>query len=239
MRPKRILIGSVTSVAKNYCIEPWSKNILAIQEYGRNLGHTVDVLVVDNSKSDHNIKLLKQKGLPAKWKWHLKNPGIKQVIAECCNMLRDKVINEKYDFLLMVESDVFPPVNCIQLLLLFNKGIVCLPYFHGIGKDSKLVISDIHKTLGVPIGQKMSEQEGFIEFNGQLKQVYQPGLGCVLIRQNVFRAVKFRIAKPDDPGYFSKAYHDAYFHIDCERLGIPVFMFMGCICKHLNNNILS
>lgn len=72
----------------------------------------------------------------------------------------------------------------------------------------------------------------FWMFDGNVKPVYQLGLGCLLIRRDVFEKVEFRIEK-EDP---AKSHADTYFHSDLKKMGIPVYCDTKFMARHINGN---
>src|SRR3989338_8989744 len=111
----KILLGCPTSAHKSYCLNEYAEGVKALQG-------SFDVLIVDNSDSGKHLEQVKGVGLPC-----IKGPffrGARDRIVASRNLLREKVLNEGYDFLFSLEQDVIPQKDALQKLLSHNKPIV-------------------------------------------------------------------------------------------------------------------
>lgn len=228
----RILLACPTSYHKKYCQEQWIESV-------KKLNPAPDeVLIVDNSNGDGNSKLFKKAGFNSIWVRPHKR--IDETIAYCCNLISDYAIKKKFDYVFMLESDQFSPLNILHLINIYPYKLLSIPYFHGNKDDTRLLMYRIHDVAGFKIARWMLESDSFDEFDGTIKEIYQPGLGCIFIHRSVLEKIKFRIAKPGEYGYVTeKQYHDYFFHLDCYTNNIPSYCYTGAICRHYNNMILG
>lgn len=214
MQP-RILVGCPTSDYHEYALEEYAKAIKSLTY------PNYDILLVDNSKDDLYLKKLKEAGLPA-----IKCPyynGAKRRIIASRNLLRQKVIEEKYDYFLSLEQDIIPPKDIIESLLKHNQYIVSAVYFMPQGNT-------LIPLLAVSEGK---EKYGYLPFdyvdkNNHLINVNYAGLGTILISRNVLEKIKFRI--DEKPGF-----DDWFFCKDAERQGFKIYADLSIKCKHLLN----
>lgn len=233
---KRILLACPTSVHKKYCQEDWLNHI-------SKLTYPVDILIIDNSKlmNDNFIELTKTANRLLKKNnnnvmvWYEKPVSrLKDTITNCCERIRKFAIAKKYDYWFSLESDVFPPFNIIEHLLSFDTLVSCSTYFHFGGDDSKLLQFTKDSWDGLLTHRFKEFNESFLTdftFN-QPKIVEQTGLGCLLCSVDVLKKLKFRI----DESILRQGYHDFYFHIDLQRLGIKVYTDFNVTVEHRNNS---
>lgn len=217
MNPK-VLVGCPTSSYKSYCIEKYASALKSISY------DNFDVLLVDNSKDNLYIKSIKSLGIPV-----VKGPyneSAKQRIVDSRNILRNKVLDEGYDYLLSLEQDVIPPENIIPRLMQHNKEIVSGVYFtyqknKGINVGLKPVL---YKKSGNDSLVLMSESD---VLKPRLVEVGACGLGCVLIHRKVLEKVKFRFSKEYE------GFDDVWFCYDSFNSGFKVYADTSVKCKHL------
>ncbi len=209
----KILVGCPTSNHKFYCLKDYVKAV-------KNLNYkTYDILLVDNSKTNAYLSLIK-KDLPVIKGHYLENA--RDRIIESRNILRKKVLDEDYDYFLSLEQDVLPPRDVIERLLNYNKDIVTGVYF-ARDPDGNLT----------PLLYKYTDKENvrnltFDEVkNPNLIGVDACGLGCVLISRKVLEKIKFRYNKEDN------AFDDIWFSIDAKKNGFNIFCDTSVKCKHM------
>src|SRR3989338_4339015 len=114
--PPRVLVGCPTYEGKSYCLDVYSRAVRSLK-YAR-----FDILLVDNSKTDDYTHAIVSAGLPVtKVPWH-EDPRERVVSAR--NVMRDKVLEEGYDFFFSLEQDVVPEPDALARLLSHDKKIV-------------------------------------------------------------------------------------------------------------------
>ena len=216
MIPK-VLVGCPTSFHKEYCLDKYAAGIKSLTY------KNFDVFLVDNSKDDAYFDKIKKAGLPV-----MKGPwfeGAMDRIITSRNVLRQKVLDEGYDYFFSLEQDVIPPKDAIQRMLSHNKKIVTGVYFaHNTMPDGSAPLIPLayklidKKTLSMA---PINEQEFA---SNKLIEVVSAGLGCVIISRDVFEGIKFR--------YENKVFDDRFFFIDCYRKSFKVFCDTSIKCKH-------
>lgn len=115
MKP-RILIGTPTYSGKFYCLDEWVKNLKQIKY------PNFDILVLDNSKNDEYKERIESLGLKC-----TKSTYYEDAIESLCEArktLFKLAINNGYDYLLMLEQDLFPQPDIIDRLLRHGKEVV-------------------------------------------------------------------------------------------------------------------
>lgn len=217
MKQPRILVGCPTSFHKEYCLDKYVAGIKALTY------KNFDILLVDNSKDDVYFEKIKKTGLPViKGPWF--EGALDRIIASR-NILRQKVLDEGYDYFFSLEQDVVPPSGVLERMIKHNKKMVTGIYFaHNTMPDGsnplmplvyKLV--DVKTLTMVPIDKQEFESNKLIE-------VVSAGLGCLLIHKDVLKEVKFR--------YEGKVFDDRFFFIDCYHKNFKVFCDTSIKCKH-------
>jgi len=213
----RVLVGCPTSEHKNYALKEYAIGIKSLS-YGN-----FDVLIADNSENDGYINKIKELKLPV-----VKGPYsefAKQRIVDSRNILRERVLNENYDYFLSLEQDVIPPKDVIQRLLSHGKEIVSGVYFtYPVSNKGSALTPLLWKKDGKDAIKFLSEKE--ISAN-RLIEVAACGLGCVLIHKDVLKKIKFRHDKKFE------GFDDIWFGYDTFNAGFKIFADTSIKCKHL------
>jgi hypothetical protein len=221
---KKVLIATPTSEHKDYCFKDWAYMV-------KHLTYPSNILIVDNSINPLYHKKIKNEGFNVVYAPALEGELLKETMCRCNNICRDYVLAEKFDYMFSLESDVFIPDNTIEYLLSLKRKVCGLPYFIGHVFESKVLAFEIEDFGGDVITQTYSADRAFLElFDGSIKNVYQPGIGCLLIDRSVLDKVKFRI------GDETNAHADVFFHIDLKKLNINVYVSTALMAHHQNGN---
>lgn len=216
MKNPKILVGCPTSDLKEYCLGEYCESI-------KNLDYpNYDIFLVDNSKTDDYLKKVKEKNLPAERSLWFE--GAMDRIITSRNVLRQKALDEGYDYLFSLEQDVIPPKDVLKKLTSQNKKIISAVYFNPKqGKHIPLLAIDrgLDKLSYIP-------EEIVINSNKIIKVDYC-GLGAVLIHRTVLEKIKFR--KNEKPGF-----DDWWFCKDAKKEGFEIYADLSMKCKHLIKN---
>ena|SRR3989344_5378187 len=213
---QKILVGCPTSFHKEYCLKEYAEAINKLTYKNH------DVLLVDNSpEGDYSVKI-NGLGMPT-----VKGPYFESArdrIIHSRNILRQKVIDDNYDYLLSLEQDVIPPKDIIERLLQHKKEVITAVYFMPRGNT-------LIPLLAINEGK---EKYGYIPFeyvdkSKHLIHVNYAGLGVILISKKVLEKIKFRF--DEKPGF-----DDWFFCKDAEREGFKIYADLGIKCKHLIKN---
>lgn len=233
MNFSKVLICAPTASAKNYCFDEWIKNVMDFTY------PNFEVALFDNTKdkgknSDYlNNRYKEIFGNNNKFKaYHSDTDNIKSVIERMCvshNMCRDMALNKGYEYILHLETDIFPERDIIETLMYHNKKVVGALYDRDEGKWRKTMLqwrvysSNYNvESINFEAGQELSI------LSGGLKEFSHIGLGCVLIKTKVFEKIKFRFVQGKD------SHPDTYFAEDCFRNQIPIYADTSKYCKHDN-----
>lgn len=216
MMPK-VLVGCPASDYKGYALERYVKGVKALTY------KNFDILLVDNSETDNYFNRIKDLGVPV-----VKGPysdSAKQRIIDSRNILRQKALDEGYDYFFSLEQDVIPPEGAIQRLLRHNKKIVTGIYFtYQTKNDVTRLVPLIWKKFGKDKLKSVFEKE---ILEPKLMEVGACGLGCVLIHRSVLEKVKFKFDKNYD------SFDDIWFCHDSFDSGFKIFADTSVKCKHL------
>lgn len=218
----RVLVGTPTSDKKIYCQDDFISNIKSFSYPHTNL-------IVDNSEERKNYKRIMKDDVNA---IHIKpnNKPIYAVLAESHEELRKYAIRNNFDYLLHLESDVFPPVDIIQRLLIHNLPIVSAMYMIDFGKDSHLMSQEIEELGQLRETRNLKDGQDLININGGLQKTFHCGLGCVMIRRDVLEQIEFRWEQG------ATIAPDGMFAFDTDALGIQKFIDTSILCDHRNSD---
>ncbi len=141
---------------------------------------------------------------------------------------RKMVLDGGYDALLTVEADIVVPQDGLAKLLEVDAqvayGLYCSRKAHY--GNNWLVIQEPGSVLAPPA----SLDDGFRRAAwGNVVESFGHGLGCTLIRREVFERVHFRYPDP-------LVACDWYFAMDCQAEGIRQAHHCGVICGHVHGN---
>ena len=199
-----------------------------IQDYIRNLRYlsypNFDVLLVDNSKDPTAVQTVIDM-----------NPDIEIVYTGfhettrasqgiSYQYIRKRFLEGDYEYLMIIESDLFPFAEIIEELMANDKDICGAVYMIG-GKDGTGSLPCV--TTGKFMFSMGDFREGFMDFteiNGELKQIQGGcGLGCTIIKRKVLEDLDFR---------WDRCHTDTYFHRDAHRIGYETWIDTRFIIPH-------
>jgi len=226
MKLPRVLVFTIIYEAKEYCLDEFLKHSKAINY--PNIRH----IFVDNSTTTDFYKKLKGMGLEA---YHVeRGANSREALARSQNFARKIALDENYDYLFSLESDIMCPPDIIQNLMKHSKDIISGVYY--IGDKSKgvrvpcITLPKFNEELGA-FGTRLLFKEEFPQYlNKGLKQVQAGGMGCTLIYKRVLKRIPFTY----DPRF--TGHSDIYFFNEAFRKKIPVFVDTDIYCEHDNIN---
>jgi hypothetical protein len=225
MNLPNILVCAPTAAAKNYCAERFISNVKNLT-YPKNKYSWV---FVDNTLNNPNqLQYLEGLGFNP-LQCQNKNKSVIERMAASHQQCVEYAIVNGYDYILHLETDVFPPMNVIERLLMHKKQVVGGLYYRDEGKFRKLMVQFLAQTAANTIQavNMLPDQEcDFVD--GKLKRVASVGLGCVLINIDIFKRIKFRFEPKQD------MHPDSYFAQDCFINRIPIYADTSIICEHEN-----
>ena len=112
-------------------------------------------------------------------------------LATSHELCRQYAIRHNYDYMLHLETDVFPPIDIIEKLIFQRKGVIGALY--QLSDDDarcpmlNIISSDI-EDYRVAIYGKYNNNL----IKGKSVKILSAGLGCVLIKRNIFLRFPFR-----------------------------------------------
>jgi len=236
MNPK-ILVATPTFKGMKYCQDEFFKAIGALTYPN----HTL--LIIDNTKEIQYFEELKK--IPKIKVVHNETKEEKSIfrLISSRNKILRYGIENNYDYIFMLDSDVLPPKNIIEELLKWNKDIISGLYFNYFNISGK-------KKL-MPVAKKCLTKKEFKELkkeypsftsktreniqrflteeeitDGKLHEVITPSPGCMLISKKVFK--KARYGKGS-----GGADDDIYFMKQAKNMGFIPYCYPKMKCKHL------
>lgn len=219
----KVLVGSPVSDMHEYCFDEFvsSRKRLTYPNH--------DLFFVDNSQGDHFFKRVQESGLPiTRIPWEEK-ARLRMVNSR--NLLRQKVLDEDYDYFLNLDQDIIPPDDIVEMLVRHNKDIVTGVYFNPLHtrNSNKLIDSNklIRSVVGVLVNDKIRYLSNEELMKPRLVKINVCGTGCILISRRVFEKIKFRY---DTEGL---SFDDAYLVYDAYENGFEVYADTGAKCRHL------
>ena len=238
----KVLVASPTANAKKYCFEDWLQNAMNFKY------PNYKIMLFDNSIDDgefveymnnhfkenygeHNDKFLAVKSdIKDKSTWLIERMCVSH------NDCSQYAINNGFDYLFHLESDIFPPETIIEDLMCHRKKVCGGLYHIDEGAGRKLMIQDrIHRAPKDIVMDNISARREVEFVDGSLKTAGHIGLGCILISKEVLKKVPFRFLHWS----FTKGigmHPDVYFAEDCYHKGIPIFVDTSIMCNHQNKS---
>jgi len=224
MSMPRVLILTTIYEAKDYCLKDFDKRVKELTY--KNVHH----VYIDNSKSTRYVNKLRRMGLNA---YHVdRGSSSREAIARSLNFGRKIFLEGDYDYLFVLESDVFPPQNIIEALLIQAKDVISGLYFIGNDKVRVPCITlDEYNKENCAWGTRLLHPSEFKEYcNNGVRKVQAGSFGVCLIARHIVEKTPF---------YFCpelKGHPDIYFFNAMKNNNIPVFVHTNAICAHENSD---
>lgn len=229
----KILIGTLFSEVKNYCLKEWFDNLKKFTY------HNFDLCMVDNSKDPkYHKKIFKyfserKKNSNIGKFTVLRTPRTHEkpevFMAFSANELRKHFLKGDYDCMLNLECDILPPSDIIERLLSYNKLAIGATYFSGMKSMSypmivELLITNSRQTIQF---ENPSYLKGFYEMTDMFepKPYFGQGIGVCLWHRSVLEKIPFRAVE--------KTFYDSVFYADLFTVGIQNYL-IPLMCRHEN-----
>tara|TARA_R110000824_G_scaffold305007_1_gene492756 strand:+ start:352 stop:1059 length:708 start_codon:yes stop_codon:yes gene_type:complete len=219
----KILIAAPQSDVKNYCFVDWLMNIKKFS-YPQD---RIELYLADNSDTKLNVIRLTEVGITAKY-IPKNGRGIIETMVECHQSCVQYAIDNDFDYILHLETDVFPPHDVLSKLMIEDKPIACGLYhiLEGAYREPMIrVLEDNNQ--GYMNAESIRDNQGSY-IDGQMLNVFSAGLGCALISKDVFSKIKFRFVEGKDQ------HPDTWFAMDMKSQDIPISVHTGLVCEHRN-----
>lgn len=216
----KVLVAIPTYAGKDYIFQ---ENFKAIKSFKY---PNYQYIYIDNTDGTSYISKLRRRGANVV---HVpRNGNSRQALCNAQNYARKKALDENYDYLMFVESDLIPPPETIARLVNHQLKVVGATYF--IGHEIKvpcIFFTEYKKDSGVT-GTTLIKSDQVNRFLGHgLQKVHGMGLGCTLIRRDVFS----RYAYWTDER-FNHKHSDVYFYMDLWNDNVPVIADSDFIIAH-------
>jgi len=225
MKLPKVLIFTITYEGKDYALEEFMEHCSKINY--PNYRH----IFIDNSNNPHYVDRLREKGLEA---YHTeRGNNSREALARSQNVARRIALNEGYDYILSIESDIMCPPDVVERLLKHAKPVVTGFYYIGDREKGQRVpcitILKWNEELGAYGTRLLFIDEWEDYTNKGLKKVAAGGMGVCLIKRNVFEKFAFTYDTR------LKGHSDIYFFNECFRQKIPVYVDTDLYCEHKNS----
>ena len=220
----RVLVGCPINIVKDYCMDEWLEMV-------KNLSYSnYDVYLVDNTKNPEYHKGLRKKhNLKIDWVDPAKKEA-RYYMADCIEKIRQRAVKRNYDYLLILEVDIFPSPDIIQTLMVHDKQVVGATYFTGQGDKTFLQLLWLYQASKETYVTKFFSNSNIRKyFDGTLQKTHANGNGCILIKNEVLHKLKFRVNDQD------VGHADSFFHQDLFLLGIINWVDTSILPLHWNS----
>jgi glycosyltransferase involved in cell wall biosynthesis len=218
----KVLIAIPTYEGKNYIFPKCYEAVKAFTY------PNYELIVIDNSPTVDYY--LKAKRAGYKEFIHVPRGGnSRQALCNAQNYARQKAIDEGFDYLLFVESDLIPPRDSVENLIKWAKPVVGSLYFIGThGVQVPCLFIKEYKEDVLAMGTRLLRKEEIPDYiNKGLKPIHGTGLGCTLIRIDVVKKYRFWYDER-----FDNKHSDVYWYMDLDNNGVPVFVDTDRIIPH-------
>lgn len=234
-----VLVCCPSSQDKDYCFQDYAKQV-------RTFNYTnYDVLICDNSKNEKYMSTYWRAGVDAVHIVPKGNPV--QFVCDSQNILRDIFLRGPWDYMFMLESDVFVHKDTLlQLVSIAETNeahVVGIPY-DVFEKERRGLCYQSCNIVGAQQHFKMlTPEESFAISDGQIKDigelkvsedtfVYSAGTGALLISRDVLTHIPFMV----DEKKHKLAFSDSYFGRDVMGHGFKYMIDPTIIAEHRNKN---
>jgi hypothetical protein len=224
----KVLITAPQHISKMYC---WPQYSDRLKELTYN---NMEFFFSDNSPTKENSERITNDGFKCE---HLDLKGMDNVftrITESHKQCRKYFLDNDFDYMLHLETDVIPPADIIERLLQKRKMVVSGIYDIGTGFDRKLMIQPLakmeHRNVKAWKSVDYLNELESIEVDGTTKKVFSCGLGCILISKEIVNMIDFR----NDESVLASA--DTFWANDLYANGVPIYAATDIYCDHLSES---
>lgn len=219
----KILAFTITYSGKDYVYEEFKKSLSDLQY--PNIRH----IWIDNTDDEGEyLAKLSTDGFEA---YHVeRGNNSREALARSQEFARRIAVEEDYDYLLSIESDILFPKDAVFRLLANDREVVGARY--DIGPAEKrlpcITVSKEDPKTKLVGSRLLTDEEVPKYTNNGLKVVNGCGMGFTLIAREVFTKLQFTYY-PDLRGH-----SDIFFHNDVWKNGWRVYCDTDVYCIHKN-----
>ena len=229
----KVLVCCPTAKAKQYCFEEWLDSVMSLSY------PNFKVVVFDNS-NDKGV-FASSMNFIFKSKYGQFNPKFKALFCEtnsrsvvermtqATELMRQYAVKHEYEYILSLESDVFPPSDVIEELMFHKVDVVGALYDRDEGSYRKFCVQKITKEAPdslLSLNLTSAEEELNL-IKKELVKVSSVGLGCVLINMNILKNIPFRFMS-------SEVHPDQYFSETMAMSNVKIHLDTSVVCRHEN-----
>lgn len=149
--------------------------------------------------------------------------------AKARNEIATYTINNKYDYVLMVDSDIILPQNTLTCLLEDSPSI-CLGVYPR--KNTKIQETELFKIGSSDFKNRYTYDE-ISDFDNYRLNIKGGGLGCCLIQADIFKKMPYPWFKFVVYNNGSVLSEDLYFCNEAKKVGISIYADLRIQCGHL------
>ena len=223
----KILIAVPTYEGKNYCLDEFLENIKNF-DYPKN---RLEIYFADNSSTNANAKYINNKyKIKVFWKDYT-GYSVFDKLADTHNQLRRYFLESDCDYMLHLESDIFPPKNVIWELIWANKPIVNASYqiFDGAWRTPCICfVDEKHESYRDNVFYYTIDTFSHWFIDGKIKQTHIAGIGCCLLTRKIMQKYNFRSDNNENKP------PDSYFAEDLRLGKTKNWVHTGLLCYHWN-----
>ena len=220
-----VLIFTITYAGKDYVLDKFLENVK-----GFTYPNTRHIFIDNSNDGGAYHKKLLSMGLEA---YHTeRGNNSREALARSQNFARKIALDEGYEFILSLESDVLPPKDVIQGLMKHGLPIVSARY--DIGDKAKgirlpcITVLKYNEDIRAYGTRTLYAEELPDYINKGLKQVSSSGVGCTLMTRDILA---------HKPFYYIpelKGHSDIFFYNELFRAKIPIYVDTDIYCEHDN-----
>jgi hypothetical protein len=231
MRLPKVLVFTPVYAGKDYCIDEFIENVqkFTYKEY--------DHIFIDNTDDNGEYaSSLAEKLKPIGIKVYHTERGnsSREALARSQNLARKIFLENDYDYLMSLESDIFPKPNIMDVLVSHGLDIVTALYMIGFVETNTrtpCITIDWKNDKTGTVGSKLITPDKFEDYIQKgVKEVAAGGMGCCLMYRTVVEQVKFTYI----PGH--KAHSDVFWFNDSRKLGYMVAVDTDVFAEHKNSD---
>jgi hypothetical protein len=233
----KVLVSAPQAKAKSYCFERFIDNVMGFKY------PNFDVKLFDNTDDGgmfsaymndyvytNHGKNARFEALNSLQMHKMKSDSVIAKMARSHNDCKDFTLRLKYDYLLHLETDLFPPEDIIEKLMFHGLPIVSALYYVDNGIYRKPMIQrSVRLAPRFLTSKNFMANEDLCFCDGTVKKVAHAGLGCILIHRSVFEKVSFRHIDG------LNNHPDTYFAEDCAQNRIPIHLDSSIVVEHHNS----
>ncbi len=217
----RVLIATPIYDKKDYSLDTF------LQDVGKISYPNYEHILIDNSTTEEYAESLKARGIQNVY--HIKRgSNSREALARAQNFARHYALDHGFDYMFSLESDIHPPADVIQRLLIHNKEVITGLYMIGIGVDVPCItITEwVPKLMANGTRLLTKEEADEVKKGMGLIPVHAGGFGCCLIKKEILEMFSFRY----DPRF--QSHSDVYFFSDLYTAGIQAWVDTDIVCEH-------